>query len=284
MGPVFFRLLLVSVISCGVGVLFAQRTMLNSISVGCFASTSSIIHASAFQKAALLSHSELIADLGNSCGTDRNATCFPRKRVNFTSFPHKGTGGLLDADREVIGELYFNANSVFEFGVGESTAIAAATNVPRYTGVDNDAQWVSNARALAPDRYRFYFADVGETKLWGFPANGSLAKMSYDYQIAPLLTELEPFEVYTVDGRWRVACVMTCFLHAIHTGGNLTTTRVYLHDYSKRKAAYNTVETVATIEKSSGLGVILALKNSATEVDLYNAWEVRVHCKRFSFK
>jgi hypothetical protein len=26
------------------------------------------------------------------------------------------------------------------------------------------------------------------------------------------------------------------------------------------------------------------LKNSATEVDLYNAWEVRVHCKRFSFK
>lgn len=271
MGRVSWRFLLVPlIISVGAGVYIVQKSMLNSTSTGSFVSSrDGVLHATAFEKAAQLSYS----DLQHSC---ENTSCFPRRRVNFTEFP-KGTGGLLDGDRDVIGDLYFHANSVFEFGVGESTAIAAATNVPRYTGVDSDATWISNARARAPDRYRFYFADVGATKLWGFPtsnSNGSRAKMSYNYQIAPLLTELEPFDVYTVDGRWRVACVMACFLHAIHTGGNRTTTRVYLHDYSKRKAVYGMVQTVATIEKSSVLGVVLALKQSATEADLYTAWEV----------
>ena len=31
----------------------------------------------------------------------------------------RGTGGLDDADRELLGEIYRNATSVFEFGLGE---------------------------------------------------------------------------------------------------------------------------------------------------------------------
>ena len=66
-------------------------------------------------------------------------------------------GGLSDVDRQVLGNLYFKANSVFEFGLGESTLIAAKTGVPRYSGVDSDPNWVSNTRKEAGmDHFRFY--------------------------------------------------------------------------------------------------------------------------------
>lgn len=257
--------------------LVEERGILNISSV--LKETTRVVESStsAFQKAARSAYNEIIADSGISCGkgeSNNNTNCFSRKRVDFARFAHKSNGGLSDEDREVIGDLYYNADSVFEFGVGESTAIAAATNVPRFTGVDSDAQWVAKARSLAPDRYRFYFADVGNTRVWGYPVDPALAKMSYDYQIEPLFAELKPFDVYTVDGRWRVACVMASFLHAMDTGGNLSATRVYIHDYLKRPY-YDRVTTVSTIVNSTGIGVVLALKQNVTEDDVYNVWKVR---------
>ena len=58
----------------------------------------------------------------------------------------------------------------------------------------------------SPDLYRFYFADIGETEMWEFPKIEPLtAKMKFNYQIAPLFIERDPFDVYLVDGRFRVA-------------------------------------------------------------------------------
>ena len=241
-----------------------------------------------FQKAIQAAFDDVIADSGISCPRNsavstNKATnkCYTRKRVNFTEFPHKAEGGLQTEERIFLADLYYNVDSVFEFGIGESTAIAAATNLPRYTGVDSDAEWVSKARSVAPDRYRFYFADVGATGKWGYPVKGHLSKASLDYQLAPLAVEQKPFDVYLVDGRWRVSCVMASFLHALQTGGNLTATRVVLHDYTIRTELYGIVESIATIESRLRTGVALALKHNVTERELYNIWEVRSFLKRF---
>jgi hypothetical protein len=79
----------------------------------------------------------------------------------------RGTGGLVDDDRVALGELYFNANSVFEFGLGDSTLIAAALGVPWYSGMDSDAVWVAQARTTSNmDHFRFYFGDTGQTGAW----------------------------------------------------------------------------------------------------------------------
>jgi hypothetical protein len=51
-----------------------------------------------------------------------------RKKFTLDGW-ERGTGGLDDDDRLVLGELYYNATSVFEYGLGESTRIAAATGV-----------------------------------------------------------------------------------------------------------------------------------------------------------
>jgi hypothetical protein len=214
-----------------------------------------------------------------SCTTKLTINCFPRKRVQFKTFSLKAAGGLLDEDREFIGELYFRANSVFEFGIGESTDIAAATNLPRYAGVDSSSEWVKMVRDRAPDRFRFFFADVGKTGEWGVPVddNGkrraSTSKMMLDYQIAPLFLEKKPFDVYMVDGRWRVACVMACFLHAMHTGGDLKKIRVILHDFRERTVSYGDVTKVAKIERQVGKGILLSLSPNVTEADLYDTWK-----------
>jgi hypothetical protein len=59
---------------------------------------------------------------------------------------HNTGGGLHDLDRKMLAKYYSAANSVFEWGLGESTAMAGYFNVSRYAGVDSDATYVSDAR------------------------------------------------------------------------------------------------------------------------------------------
>lgn len=83
-----------------------------------------------------------------------------------------------DADRLTLGDLYYNANSVFEYGLGESTLIAAHTGVPRYAGIDSDAEWVAQARKNSKlDHFRFNFADIGAIQAWGNPIDESLINL-----------------------------------------------------------------------------------------------------------
>lgn len=231
-----------------------------------------------FDGAYQLAYNDVIEDAKTSCkrGTHANdATCFERRRVNIASFKQKSKGGLTDNDRELIADLYYGVDSVFEFGIGESTVLAATTNLPRYAGVDSSAEWISMARSNAPHRFRFYFADIGPTKEWGNPVvNGTLAKMALDYQIAPLHSERDPFDVYFVDGRWRVACVMASFLHAMQSGGDMNKIRVVLHDYDMREVSYGIVESIATIEQRSEKAIVLALKDGVTRADIFNLWKV----------
>ncbi len=238
-----------------------------------------------FDTAYIDAYDEVIADSKKSCIQDRTtdtSDCYVRKRVDFDNFPYKSRGGLSDSDRALIADLYFAAESVFEYGIGESTAIAAETNLPRYAGVDSSAEWITTARSHAPSRFRFSFADVGPTREWGQPeSNKTLAKMALDYQLVPLKIERDAFDVYFVDGRWRVACVMASFLHAIQTGGDLNKIRVVLHDYKGRggpEGSYGAVESIATIKKRSEKAVVLAKRHNATIADIFHMWRVSTKC------
>ena len=162
-----------------------------------------------------------------SNGNDRKPNPF-----NVATWDQKTTGGLHDEDRIKLAEIYSQAESVFEYGLGESTYIANAVNVRRYAGIDSDAAWVAMARDKVSSTYRFYFADIGPTVEWGYPANRKdvPSKAIYQYQIMPLAAEILPFDVYMVDGRYRVPCMIASFLHASARGGNPSNTIVLLHD------------------------------------------------------
>ena len=107
-----------------------------------------------------------------------------------------------------MAKYYYEAKSVFEFGLGESTKIAAHINVQFYKGMDTDAAWVGSARDNAPDHFRFEFGDIGSTIEWGNPATPFLPKAPMDYTIQSLATEPKPFDIYMVDGRYRVASAL----------------------------------------------------------------------------
>lgn len=200
------------------------------------------------------------------------------RRRNFTLDGwERGTGGLDDDDRLALGSLYLNAESVFEFGLGESTLIAASVSVPRYAGVDSDATWVSHTRLNASmDHFRFYFADVGETLWFGYPED-RLKKNEYDYQVQALHSELKPFDVYLVDGRYRVACACLSFLHAIKTGGVMENVRVGVHDSHDITRGYSRLKQVAQVVLQTKRLWVYKLHSDTTEDDLYNLWKKSHH-------
>ena len=155
-----------------------------------------------------------------------------QKRNSFVlkDWKQKTTGGLWDEDRVLLARYYRNAESVFEYGLGESTLIANHVGVPRYAGIDSDVAWVDGVRQNVSSHFRFYYGDLGDIGEWGMPVDPKLPKSVWQYQMAPLQSELLPFDVYMVDGRYRVACVLLSFLHASARGADPLETTVLMHD------------------------------------------------------
>jgi len=99
-----------------------------------------------------------------------------RPKFDLATWNQKTSGGLTDLDRKKLGEIYGAAESVFEWGLGESTYIAAHVAVPRYSGVDSDPAYVNNVHKVTPVHFRLSYADIGATHAWGYPAKANLAK------------------------------------------------------------------------------------------------------------
>ena len=186
----------------------------------------------------------------------------------------RGTGGLYDTDRTLLANIYSSVDSVFEFGLGESTKIAVWVGVPRYVGVDSDADWVTNVRdEVNMNHFRFIFADIGATGSFGNPKNGNLQKIPLSYQSAPLNDEMEAFDFYLIDGRYRVACACAAMLHAMSREGDMKKVMFGIHDYFR--ADYHQLESVADIVKKSERMSVFQVKpiTITTEHDIYQMWE-----------
>lgn len=216
-----------------------------------------------FQKSAQLAYDEATAPVN-----------LKRQKFNLTNWTKQTSGGLRDPDRLLLGDIYYKAQSVFEFGLGESTYIAAEVGVPRYAGVDSDPNWVAMAREKSNmGHFRFYLADIGETKAWGVPVQ-DLKKNVYNYQLSALSSEAKPFDVYLVDGRYRVACAAACFLHAASRGANMSNVQVGVHDQDHLSRGYHAaLTTIADKSLGSPKLFIYQLRNTTTIRDVYRLWE-----------
>ena len=116
-----------------------------------------------------------------------------------------------------------------------------------------------------PNHFRLSFADIGRTHNYGRPVQ-NLRKNQYDYVIAPLITEQCPFDVYLVDGRFRVACAIIAFLHSSRGNQNAT---ILMHDFEsphKAHSSYKEILRVADkVEFSGNQLVALKRKDSVTD-------------------
>jgi len=78
----------------------------------------------------------------------------------------------------LLAKCYNVANSAFEFGLGESSKIAAYTNMPNFKGVDSDPVWVGIAHDMAPSHFCFELLDIGATIAWVHAVGQSLKKIN----------------------------------------------------------------------------------------------------------
>jgi len=201
-----------------------------------------------------------------------------RKLYHLGAVKRSG-GGLDDSDRELVGKLYHNASSILEFGLGESTHIAAYVGVPRYFGIDTDATWVGNARKGTMAHFRFAFSDIGSTLSFGNPADNTLKKIPVNSQSSPLNNEMEAFDFYMVDGRYRVSCACASFLHAMSRGGDMSLVLVAVHDWTHRPSYWIIKEVAEIVHKSNNLAV-MKIKTTATEDDVFKIWENHIWDQR----
>jgi hypothetical protein len=217
-------------------------------------------------------------------GLNEAPAAVPRRRFDVRNWTHKADGGLSDADREMLGRVYGRAGSVFEFGLGESTLIADAVQVPKYAGVDSDPEWVAATRQKVDERFRFYLADIGETSEWGRPSHPNATKAVWDYQLAPLLSEPEPFDVYLVDGRYRLPCLLVSFLHASRNRPTVAISAraddpgdsgaiVLMHD-CRNRSHYHRADDLLDLVETSTDGRLCAYqrKPNTTDRDLSDRW------------
>ena len=214
---------------------------------------------------------------------DNSTTTPTRARYSLDQGWERGSGGLDDADRQTILDLYYNATSVFEWGLGESTKMAAKVGVPRYAGIDSDVTWVGKARDTAAQEhmghFRFYFADIGATIVWGRPKDKTLKKIFYDYTVAPLTSEFKPFDVYMVDGRFRIACACIAFLHALKYGADMDKVRVAVHDNDQNRFRhYQRIMNIADIViKNQKLWVYKLNPNTTEEMIMIYGNSIKTH-------
>jgi len=247
------------------------------------------------------------ADTANTNSKSNNHTNHRNHRVPYNIDTwEKGKQGqdlrvnLDDADRSILGKIFYNATSVFEYGLGESTAIAAHVGVPRYSGTDANVNWVAHVQrnnansaknlnsTSTAKNFRYFFADVGGLLTDGNPKNAQLQKNEFDYQVAPLMLEPQAFDVYFIDGigryRYRVACACLAFLHALkydkrgqvedgyRTSKNAYEVKVGIHDVDVREGNDMLEDVAYVVEESKKLRVY-SLRHNATENEIFQLWK-----------
>lgn len=212
-----------------------------------------------------------------------------QKEFDAASWTSRAQRGLSVEDLDKIAGIYSTANSVYEFGgLGESAYIADLVDVPRYSGSDSNVTLVEECRQNVNDAFRFYYADIGEIREHGHPRNNH-AKNLFDYQVAPLLAEPLPFDVYMLDGRFRFPLMALSFLHAAARGANRWDTRVVLHDCWKaahspeeqrlaKRSIYEKADHMLDLVEHSGYMLcVYKRKPETTDNMLYDLWKEYYH-------
>lgn len=181
---------------------------------------------------------------------------------------------LTPKDREIVADICFKSNSVYENGVGESTRICTFTGLPRYTGVDGDVKWLENVMKTAPAHYRFHWADIGPVAAYSQPTDRKSTPKWALASFAALSAEEQAFDFYFVDGRFRVASFAASMLHALLRGNK--DALFGMHDYA-RMEYHRGCEAIGDIVRGYGLDAgarlaIFQMKAGVTPNKIIAVW------------
>lgn len=133
------------------------------------------------------------------------------------------------------------ASSYLEFGAGGSTVLASEHVNGPIVSIESSNEWIELVKANLPEsphERRVIHGDVGPVGSWGTPTLPHGEVNYFNYHERPWLQIDQDFDLYFVDGRFRIACFCQCLLRA--PDGAV----IGIHDYRPRKR-YHVVETLA---------------------------------------
>ncbi len=186
---------------------------------------------------------------------------------NYTDF-FQG-GGLSSTEKYFLAGLLNQRASIFEWGMGSSTMIVAHLGIQRSKSVDSDSSWVERCREAIAANYTYakhhllQFVDIGEVGAFGTPLLDTQRELWPAYSLRVHEDPL-PFDMYFVDGRFRVACVYRAFLHG------KPNSLVLVHDYDRRE--YHVLEDVSDIISRMETIVVLRRKFEVSDHLLQLLW------------
>ena len=172
-------------------------------------------------------------------------------------------GGMSEQEQEFLLQTYQSAASVFEWGMGSSSSLANYAGVNELVSVDSVQSWVENTKKVVQnERYKFTHVDIGQVGAWGTPTGPKILKwLDYSNKVND---ESKSFDVYLVDGRFRVACACMALLHGRDDS------YVMIHDFERDY--YQEILHVA--EKMHQVGKLVKIKKKHNvEEQINNMWE-----------
>ena len=140
---------------------------------------------------------------------------------------------MLPEERTLLEGLLCCSRTYLEFGAGGSTHLACGLVSDRVMSVDSSRTWLDAVKAACGStrlQPGLVLADIGPVGEWGYPTDASLRDRwpSYSQGVWQTSAPAEA-DLCLVDGRFRVACALSCLLH---TSQHAFTA---VHDYAGRE-------------------------------------------------
>ena len=172
-------------------------------------------------------------------------------------------GGMSKDEQDFLEQTYRHSTSIFEWGMGSSSALANYVGVNTLVSVDSYLKWVKKTKSVVNnDNYRFQYVNIGDVGAYGVPIGPqSISWLDYSMKVND---ETKPFDIYLVDGRFRVACACMALLHG------RADSYVMIHDFQREH--YQEILQVA--DKVEQIGILVKLKKkTGTDSALQDMWE-----------
>ena len=158
-------------------------------------------------------------------------------------------------------KFYLNKSKVYgEYGMGNSTKLAIEKKLIIYS-VDTDLSWVSYCKSQDTSKSnKLIWVDLGEVKNWGFPNSYEKIKNIDNYLNFIWQQNFKP-DLVLIDGRFRVACFLTCLKYADEG------TLIIFDDYVERKIYHIVERFIYPFQNNSRQSFFRVTKNNKSQID-----------------
>jgi hypothetical protein len=167
-------------------------------------------------------------------------------------------------------EAIEGAEHYFEFGSGGSTVWAVREGLA-VKGVESDAKWVNALKSKLGKHCQVEAVDIGPTGEWGYPLSQEYSDKFPDYSRA-IHRHQTPFDLILVDGRFRVACVISAIQHVLDHQKDPQKARFFIHDFWNRPQYHVVLDFLDIVERVDNAG-LFKIKEGVDCMALESLWQ-----------